>query len=100
MRLAEVLIVAERYDEATDVLAEVFELEPLSSVAAHRLGMILEQCPDLEKPRLLFIDYLIQSGDLDSAENGLRWLLERQPPYPGAHERMETIRAARGALQD
>ncbi len=95
LRLAEVLIVGERFEEAVDLLAEILERDPLNSTASHRLGVLILQRPDLDDAVLLYVDYLIRTGDLENAENALDMVLQRNPTSAGALERMETIRAAR-----
>ena len=94
-RLAEVLIVATRYAEATELLAEILERDPRNDTAGRRLAYLLGLEPDLDDARLLLVDLLVRLGDLDGAEYGLQALLDRDPEHPGALERAATIRAAR-----
>ena len=96
MRLAEVLIVADRYPEAIDILKEIFEREPLHNDAGRRLAIIIDRAPDLVEPRLVLIDLLIRMGDFEGAENGLRPLLDASPDDAAVRARLNALEAARG----
>ena len=92
LRLAEVMIVGRRHDEALEVLRAVLERDPGNELAGRRLGKIVFERPGLLEARLLLIDLLIELEDLEGAENGAQWILDSDPDHPGAKERMERIR--------
>ncbi|MCZ6598256.1 MAG: tetratricopeptide repeat protein [Planctomycetota bacterium] len=95
LRLAEVMIVGRRHDEALEVLRAVLELDPVNEIAGRRLGKIVFERPGLLGARLLLVDLLIERGNLDGAENGVRWILDSDAGHPGANERMDRIRSLR-----
>jgi polyferredoxin len=94
LRLAEVLILGERIPDAVDQLAEALAREPELYAAAELAYDLVALHPELPGPRLLVVDYLVATGDVENARNALAPLLEHIPDHPQVTRRAAALEAA------
>jgi ferredoxin len=94
VRLAELLIARGDLPDAVDALAGALERRPTLYSAAQLAYDLVARAPEMPGPRLLVVDYLIATGDLENARNALAPLLANLPDHPQVARRAAALARA------